>query len=508
MHLGMRLDPAQAFDSSSRGGNLATRSVRGGISTLGGQLLRTGITLVGTVVLARLLTPSDYGLVAMAAVVVALAQLVKDGGLVTATVQASDISEKQISSLFWVTLGISTVTGGAVLVAAPLVAAFYKQPALLGVTAALSLTFIFDGIALQQEALLRRHMLLSSVVVSDVVSQAMGVAVGITAALLGAGYWSLVFQTMTASLISSVIVIWYCPWIPGRYRRGTGSGRMVRFGGDIMAFDILTYFGDNTDYLLIGKFMGAEPLGLYTRAFNLFALPMRQVRRPMGAVALPALSALREQPERFAAYYRRFVEALALLSVPIAIYCFIEVEFIIRVLLGEQWMGVVPVFRIFAVAGLFQAVASTRGMILVACGFSRRYLHLGVVSCVVRVTGVLIGLPFGITGVAASTTAAILLFLPPSLHYFMKGTPVRPRDFYRALARPLLFGTAAGLVGEAALRLMPDRLTTHAVVLCLFVGVYAGLAWSNRSIREDVRLIAGAWHTGRQEEDAREDDPA
>ena len=338
----VRLSSAELFDSATLSADLARKSVRGGVTTLGVQLGRTSVQMLGVVVLARVLTPQDYGLVAMATVVVGLAQMFKDAGLATATVQTDAISESQISTLFWLNMAVSLTLALCTMAAAPLVVAFYHEPELGPVTIALSLSFLAGGVSIQHEALLRRHMRFAALGAAQFASQVVTVTVSIIGALSGLGYWSLVVGTLSGSLALTIGVLWFCPWVPGRPRRGTGARRMVKFGGNIMGFSLANYFSRNTDYLLIGRLIGADALGLYTKAYQLFMLPIGQIRTPLNDVALPALSALKGESSRYASYYRRLLELLALLTVPLASYCVIEGQFVVDLLLGQQWRASVP----------------------------------------------------------------------------------------------------------------------------------------------------------------------
>ena len=489
--LSIRLDPTTLFESESRSADLARRSVRGGLSTLSGQLIRASLQVAATAILARLLTPSDYGLIAMATVIVVLAQVIKDGGLSMATIQRDSIDHNQVSNLFWLNMIGSTLIAGAVVATAPLVAKFYDNPELTWITASLAVAFLFSGVAVQHEALLRRHMRFTAIAIAQVFSQLVNVVVAITAALLGARYWSLVLGTTAASLASTVIIFWLCPWKPGRFRRGSGTKSMLRFGSHVMAFNFMYYFAENSDYILIGRFIGAQPLGLYTRAYTLFSLPLSQVRSPMVAVAVPALGALRDQPARFASYYRKLVEGLALLTVPIGVYCILEAPFVIGVLLGDEWTDAIPVFRWLALAGVTQAVVATRGLILVSFGRSREYVLLGAANMTMRIAAVVAGLPYGINGVAAGLAIGMLLFTAPSVWFFTRNTPVSPADFYRSLARPLAFGLAAGLTALLVRWLLPDMLVAHVAVLICYLGVYIGLCFMNKTVRANIAQLKG-----------------
>jgi O-antigen/teichoic acid export membrane protein len=491
------LSPDSVFDSRALKEGLGGRSARGGLATLGGQGARALLQMAATVILARLLAPSDYGLIGMVSVVTGFALLFRDAGLSIPTIQLPEISREEVSALFWVSIAASVMLTIVVLACAPLVAAIYRQPELTGITAALSASLLLSGVSIQHEALLRRHMRFVELGLSRVAAQAASLVVTVSAALMGASYWSLVYGQLTSAAVASALAFYYCPWVPGRWQRGVGIRRHLAIGGDVTGFKVVNYFAENSDYILIGRFIGSGPLGLYTRAYQLFRLPMTQVTSPLMAVALPALSALRETPRRYTAYFRRVLSLLSLVAVPLSAYCILEGDFIVRLLLGEQWLAVIPAFRVLAVGGLVQTVASTRGLVLLSSGMSRKYLQLGVVASVVRVLGVVCGLSFGIVGVAAGTSVAILAFFVPSLYYFMRGTGIVPTDYFRALGLPLAYAASACAAGilPKVLFAQENWVLTNVVVTAVFVLVYGGLALSNKSIRDSLRYLRGAIQT-------------
>lgn len=489
----MRLHPALAFLPASRTRDVKLRFVRGGVASLVGQVSRTVVQLLGTVILARILSPADYGLMSMALVVVGLAQMLKDAGLSMATIQAEKISESQVSSLFWVNLGLSALIALVVLSLSPAVAAYYGRSELRAVTAALSASFLVSGVSVQHEAMLRRHMRFGALAVSGVLGQVVNVGVAVASARAGLGYWSLVLGTAVGALTSTLSAVYFFPWRPGHLERGCGLRGMLQFGADVTGFNLVTYVARNADYMLIGRYLGAGPLGLYTRAYQLFMLPITQIGVPMNDVALPTLSALSGDPSRFASYFRRFLDVLALLTVPLALYCVIEAEFIISVMLGDQWLEAVPVLRLLAIVGVTQAVATTRGLVLLSNGMTRRYLMLGVTNAIVAVSSFVVGLPYGIEGVAFAYAISGMLFFVPSLWIFMRHTPVSPKDFGAALLRPVAYALLATM-GALFVRstLSSDSVVAHLVVGLTFAALYVGLAAASDSVRSNLRTIAGA----------------
>lgn len=486
------------FDSRHLDGDLARKSVQGGMTVLGAEGLRFALRLVGTMVLARLLTPFDYGLIGMVMVVVNFAQMFKDAGLSMATVQKDRITAEQISALFWLNVLISGLLGVGVLVCSPLVSMFYGRPELTAVTAVLSLSFLMEGLAIQHQALLRRHVQFHRLAIITVASQLVGMLITIALALLGWRHWALVGGSLTHALASTLLTFYLCPWMPGRFRRGTGIRDMIGFGGNLTGFNIATYFSHNADNLLIGNFLGADALGIYTRAYHLFMMPVTQIRNPLCQVAMPVLSSLRSQPERYANYYQRVLDCMASCTIPMALYCLLDGDFLIRVFLGSQWTAVVPVFRILAVAGIVRAIAGTRGLVLMSSGFSRRLLYFGAFNSVLNVASFAVGIPFGIEGVASAYAVANYAILLPSLFYCFHRTPVRVSMFVKTLLPPALSSVAAGLAFLGVTQLLQnDGIAAHCVSVSLYGAIYMTLSCLRPQVRETVGLfvktVASAW---------------
>lgn len=487
-----RLDPKTLFECGHLSQDLARKSVRGGMTTMTAQGIRFVLQITGTAVLARLLTPADYGLIGMVTVVVNFAQMFKDAGLSMATVQKDRISHEQISTLFWLNVAISAFLGLCVLVCSPLVAWFYGKPELTAVTATLSFSFIISGLTIQHQALQRRHMQFGTLATVQILSQIATLVVTIVLACLGWRYWALVGGTLAHALAGTLLTFYFCPWIPGRMQRGTGVRSMLAFGGHLTGFNSVNYFSRNADHILIGRFISADALGLYTRAYQLFMMPISQIRGPMSQVAMPVLSSLHNQPDRYAKYYQRLLDIMASLTMPLTMYCAIEAEFLIRVLLGPQWLGAVSVFRILAIAGLIQVIAGTRGLVLVSCGFSRRYFYWGLFNAVVCMASFVIGLPFGIEGVAGAYTIANYSILLPSLFFCFPQTPVTISLFLKTLVTPLLTSAIAAFMAVLVKWMChSDTLLTHTLCAGVFAIFYAGLSWRRTSVRETLGLMIG-----------------
>ncbi|HWW75239.1 MAG TPA: lipopolysaccharide biosynthesis protein, partial [Pyrinomonadaceae bacterium] len=249
--------------------DLGARTARGGLLTVTAQGFKFAATMAATVVLARLLTPGDYGLVGMVAVVTGFIALFKDLGLSAATIQREEISQEQVSTLFWVNVGVSAAIGLLTAALAPVVAWFYGEPRLAPVTLAYSIGFLFGGLTVQHEALLKRQMRFAVLVTAEVAALLASIVTTVALAWRGFGYWSLVAGHLALSFVYMLAVWGVCGWRPGRPRRGAGVRSLLGFGGNLTGAAVVNYFARNLDNMLIGRFWGGWQLGLYAKAYQL-----------------------------------------------------------------------------------------------------------------------------------------------------------------------------------------------------------------------------------------------
>jgi O-antigen/teichoic acid export membrane protein len=470
--------PADPFQSRHLHSELKRRSVRGGAITFSSQGCTFALQTASTVVLARLLTPADFGLIAMVTAVIGFLRLFSHLGLSMATVQKAEITRDQVSTLFWINTAFGAMVALLVVSCAPLVAWFYGDPRLAPVTMVLGSAFILGGMTVQHAAMLNRNMRFLAIGVVEVISTATGIAAAIIAGLAGAGYWSLVFLPLVTAA-TSMLGTWIAfPWIPGRPKRGVGTRSMLRFGGNITAFNTVNYFARNADNILIGKFLGSTALGFYSKAYGLLMLPISQVRAPLFRVAIPTLSRLQSDPERYRSYYVKMLQILAFITFPMVMFLGGFADEIILLVLGPQWTPAAPIFTILAFAAFLQPVDSTSGIVMTTRGLTTRYFRLGSTVAVVLVASFVIGLPWGVTGVALSYTIANYLLHVPCLYWAFHGTPIRMRDFFGALLVPLCAAVILLVASKAAFSLATELPLIPALLLASLAGAAAyGLAF-------------------------------
>ncbi|HSW63468.1 MAG TPA: lipopolysaccharide biosynthesis protein [Dissulfurispiraceae bacterium] len=464
-----RLTKDIIFESSHLSQDLAARSVRGGVTTMTAQAIQFVLHMAGTMILARLLTPADFGLIGMVTVVVGFAAMFKDAGLSMATVQRATISHEQISTLFWLNVLLSVVLGLCILLASPLVAWFYGRPELTLVTSALSLSFIITGLTIQHSALLRRHMRFGTLAVIHIVSYLINLIVVVLLALAGWRYWALVGGSLATAISDILLTLFFCPWIPGRMQKGTGVRSMLKFGGHLTGFNFLNYFARNADNVLIGRFLGADALGLYAKAYGLLMLPITQITGPIAAVATPALSRLQNDPERYCRYYYQAINVIAFITMPmVALMAALSSE-IIEIILGKQWMGAAPIFKVLAFAALFQPVVNPVGWVFVSLGQTGRQLRWALVAAPLVVLSFLLGLPWGIFGVAVSYAVCSLTVLTfPGLWWAFRRSPLSLPGWCKAVRCPLVASVVMYLLVTLLRRwLAPNT----AIATVLFSGI-------------------------------------
>ncbi|MBA3805452.1 MAG: lipopolysaccharide biosynthesis protein [Acidobacteria bacterium] len=415
--------------------DLGMRTARGGVVTLTSQGFKFVIGMAATMVLARLLTPQDYGLVGMVVIITGFVSLFKDLGLSSATIQKEDLSLAQISTLFWINIGLSVGIMLLTAALAPLVAWFYGEPRLTRITIAYAAGFLFGGLVVQHEALLRRQMRFTALAIVETIALTVGIAVAVILAWRGAGYWALVVNQLASGLVYAAGIWIACGWRPGVPVRDSGVRQMLVFGGNLTGFTIINYFARNLDNMLIGRFWGSMPLGLYAKAYQLLLLPIDQITPPITSVAVPALSRLAGAPERYRQAYLRILEKLALFTMPFMALMIATSDWVVQVVLGPNWAGVSRLFALLGIAGLFQPIASTTGWLFVSQGRTHHMFQWGLIGGTITILAIIAGLPWGATGVALSYSIVWVCVIMPVLFWFVgRSGPVRTLDFYRTMA--------------------------------------------------------------------------
>ncbi len=434
------------FDVSHFSSGLKKRSIRGGVNTVSSQMISFTLNTGSTIVLARLLAPSDYGLVAMVTSITGFVFLFKDLGLAAAVIQRRDINQSQVNSVFWINVIVGLILAILIITLSPFIADFYDDDRLVGISLVYAFSAFTSSFSVLHSALMKRQMMFGKLAIINVVSVAISVSTAIFLAWLGLGYWALVILNITNPLVALILLWAMCDWRPNYIKINSEVKSYIKFGMGITGFSIINYFSRNLDNILIGRFLGANPLGLYSKAYHLLMLPITQIRDPLNAVGTPALSSLGHEPEKYRNYYYKFIFILSFFSMPLVMFLFLFSYEIVLVVLGEQWVEAAIVFQLLAITALIQPVAGTRGLVLISLGMTNKYFIWGIANAVFVIMGFLIGVKWGISGIAISYGIVNYLILIPSLMYCFHGTPIRVKEFFIQISWPFTITLVVGFI--------------------------------------------------------------
>lgn len=476
--------------NSAAPAGIGGRAARGAAVTLSGQAVRITMQFAGVVVLARLLSPSDYGLLAMVMLVVGVGEIFRDFGLTTAAVQAPSLSRGERDGLFWINSGIGAAMALVVIAVADPIAALFNQPALTGLVRLAAVTFALNGLATQYRASLNRDMRFGRLVVADISGQVLGLAVGIVCAVLGAGYWALVVQQVSQAATVCIVLVVQSRWLPRAPWRCAPVGSFVRFGSHLAATQVIYYLKKNLDTLTIGLRMDAHALGIYNRGYSVLMSPLAQLRSPSTTVALPVLSRLQDDFETAGNYLRRSQVAFGYTIVAGLALCAGAAHPIVELVLGSQWIAVTPVFAYLAVAGAFSTLAYVGFWVYLSRGMGRELMRYTVVTLVLQAVCIFVGSERGINGVAAGYMAALAVEWPLSLWWLSRHTVIPLVALLRGACRVTVAGAAAGTGAWLATRLIGGPPLAGVVAgLAAGVAVYAVAAVFFAQVREDLRDV-------------------
>lgn len=478
------------IDDTSRGTTpgLGRRAARGAAVTATGQLGRILVQLVSVVILARLLSPNDYGLFAMVMSIAGIAEVFRDFGLSQAMIQAKHVSRAQRDSLFWINTGIGLTLTLLVFAGSWGIAAFYHHPELTGLAQGAALVFFINGLSTQYRASLSRSLKFRALAIIDLSSAIFSVCVAVFMGFMAYGAWALVGQLLAQALIFLLFAAIASKWIPRLPRRSTPLRGFIRFGRNMVATQIIGYMGSNADRVIIGSFLGAAPLGLYTRPYQLVMNIANQLRSPITNVAIPVLSRLQESPRRYWEFTRIGQTALGYSIVAafgLAVGASKPLTFL---LLGAQWMESAPIMSLLSAAAALQTLAYFGYWVYVSKGITAALFKYNMISVLIKVVCLLVGVRWGVAGVATGYLIATAVSWPLSLLWINKsisGVPIRglTLNFVRMAA---LAGAGAGAAFTlSTLTESAGPWVSAAAAVAGTIAVY-GIAMLIPSVRRDM----------------------
>lgn len=470
--------------------DLRRKATVGAAFTGGAQAFRAALQLASVVILSRLLSPEDFGLMAMISPIMAFVLLFGQLGLNNAVITSRSVTQAQLSTVYWINNAVAGALAMLFAASAPVISWFYAEPRLVAPVLVLAVSILISAAGAQHQALITRSMRFSRLAMIDMLGGVAGFVLAIMVALAWPGIWALVASTVGTAFFTSLCLWLSSRWRPKRIFHLGDAMPMIRFGKGMLGFNIFNFFSRNLDNVLIGRFAGAVQLGFYDRAYKLLLFPLSQINQPVGRVAIPILSRLIDEPDRYRAFYLRTVQQLSLFTLPGVVFMITNAGQAIPAVLGPQWAPSVPIFVWLGFAALHQPISATTGWLFISQSRTGEFARWGLVIAVTSIAAFLVGLPWGALGVAAAYALSDLCIRMPIAWYWvgLKG-PVRTRDLI-AMAWPHVI--ANGAMAAAMMALLPVHFSSLVLLdLASRCAIGYAVCWSVLAIFPRGRAAIG-----------------
>lgn len=488
----MQASTDKYFEEHRADAGIGRKALRGGAAIMAARLINVVVQLGSTIVLARILGPHDFGLATMVLAITLFAPILIDLGTTDASTQRSKITHQQISTLFWLNIGIGIVLTVLLALSSGFVARMFGQPALAEITLVSSLTFAFTGLAVQHYALMRRALEFDRIALIDVGSNVLSSIIAVAMALMGFAYWALVLKPLLMLLLVAAGAWWSCRWVPGAPKFDSDVRDMLRFGLGVTGFSATDHMTRSFDRLAIGYFYGPGPLGFFQNAYLLYGNLISLLAESLHNVATASLSKLKSEPAMLKRSWATGLSMLTFFSSGIFAVLTVVGEDFVYVLLGPKWEPVGPLVCILSVRGIAHSVERTLGWLHVVAGRPDRWMRWGMVSAGCQMIALCIGLPFGVTGVAIVYTIAIYLLFLPALIYAGEPLGINAHDIIKACGPQVVAGAVAGIAGYFLEHIMFGSFSAVARVVlssCMCMAIYLGVLVGLFRVTEPLRLL-------------------
>jgi O-antigen/teichoic acid export membrane protein len=421
--------------------------------TMSSRLGRQGLQMATTLVLAKLIAPSDFGLVGMTAVFLNFVGLFQDLGSSSSVIQIKETNEKLLSTVYWLNCFLGFLFMGIFYAAAGVISALYNEPRLTVIIYLLAWTFPIISIGSVQSALMERELGFKRISIFEMGATGLSSLVGIGSALMGMGALSLVFQSLVLSSCMTLLFVIFCDWKPRFHFSWVELKKIYKFSLNLTGFNIFNYFSRNADNFLIGKYLGAEALGWYAFAYNMMLVPLRNISNSTSRVLFPVLSKLQDDHKEFRSIYLDIVKHVALFTFPIVIGILAISKPFFMYFLGDKWMPALPVVYILMPLGFLQSVSSLNGSIYNAKGRSDLLFKYNVIFSSIIIASFVVGLQWGMIGVSAAYAISSLAVAYPNMKIPYKLVDLHPKQLagilWPSLLCSCLMGVLVFLLGES-----------------------------------------------------------
>lgn len=478
--------PPEIIDTAFDTQDLKKRSIQGGLIILVAQGIKFIVKFGSGIVVARLLTPADFGMLAMVSPILGFLGTFNDLGFGQAIVQSHKIGDHQLSALFWrnilISIGLALLLG----LIAPVAAKLYHEPRVTALLIAMGILLVIGTLGLVPNALLKRKMLFGPISFIDIGSLVTGTAVTIAAAALGLRYWSLVIGQVATSLTSVTLALLLAKWLPTFRLRADNIGQFMRFGANLTLVNIATYFSMTADNMIVGAVSGKVQLGLYDRSYTLTIAPLSQLLAPINQLSVPLLSRLQHKPELYKTSYSNMLRMALTLTMPAMLFCVVLATNLVPLMLGPIWTPAASIFQWVCFGGLVAPLFSSTGWIFTTQNRTGEQVKASVATAVISVISFALGVRWGALGVACVSALSFTFIQTPIMIHVMTRTGlVSLRELINTLVP---FPIAAMLVAvplywARSAHTLPQMMGLLIMSYVLFASLLAILPGRNEFIR-------------------------
>lgn len=458
------------------------------------QVVRQVVQFGSLAVLAVLLSPDDFGLLSMALVITGMMDLFKDLGTRVAIIQKTDATPQFLSSIFWVNAGVGTIAALLILLSAPLISIIYNESRLTPILQILAINFPISGLGISLKAHLEKSISFGLLGIIESGSAILGAITAITLAILDYGVWALVAQSLVATVCTTLFSWILSGWRPHFVFDWQEIRGVLGFSMNYTGFTVLNYIARNIDYFLIGRYLGKEALGYYTLAYRIMVYPVQNISYIVNRVMYPVLSKVQEDNDKISRAFLQIAGGIALLSIPLMLGVMALSDPFVNIVLGEKWLPVIGLLVILAPVGMLQSINGTVGAIYLIKNRTDTLFWWGVFSTIITIVAFVIGLQYGITGMAWAYLVTSLILFYPSYKIPLRLINLKVRNVLSVIWIPFFNGLL--MLGSLVLiqRLVPasyhHNLWIFIGLILLGIGIYAGATLLfNRSAVNELRAL-------------------
>lgn len=479
--------------------SIKSRAVSGIKWSSASQFGRQAAQLITTAIIARLLKPADFGLIGMATVVIGFIALFKDLGTSSALIQRKDVSEDLCSSIYWINATFGLLAMAVLYFLSPLIADFYNEQRIEPVLQLLSVTFFISGLSILHQALLEKELAFEKLAKLEIIATVSGSVVGIVAALMGYGVWSLVFQTVAVTIVTTLLLWLTSGWRPKILFNFGEIRNVCSYSLNLTGFSIFNFFVRNADYLLIGKYLGAQDLGYYTLAYRIMLYPLQSVSAVIARVMFPVYSLIQADNSRFRDAYLKVATAIALVTFPMMFGLWVVADSFVVTVFGNQWEPVILLIKILIPVGMVQSIGTTVGAIYQAKGRTDLMFRWGVVLGVFTVISFVVGLKWGIVGVASAYAIITFVLIYPAFAIPFSIIEMPMKQILKTLSRPIICSIVMAMFLVAIKGPIYNMISNqYALSILIMIGIllylFTSMMINHNQITQTLKIIKSKKH--------------